>query len=158
MSDRYPVTPAGFETLKIQLHHFKTVERPAVILALEEARGHGDLSENAEYDAAKQKQGIIEARIAGLESKIALSEIIDPATIEEDRVVFGATVTVLDLDTEQEKTYQIVGDHEAELKTGRISIQSPMARVLIGRRVGEIVDFETLGGDRELKIIAFEYK
>jgi len=158
MSDRYPVTPPGFEILKVQLHHFKTVERPAVILAIEEARGHGDLSENAEYDAAKQKQGIIEARIAELERKIAHSEIIDPAKIDEDRVVFGATVTVLDLDTETARTYQIVGDHEADLKTGRISIQSPMARVLIGRKVGDLIDFEAPGGDRELEITGLEYK
>jgi transcription elongation factor GreA len=158
MSLRSPTTPAGYEAMKLLLHRMKAVDRPAVIKLIEEAREHGDLSENAEYDAAKDKQGILEARIVDLENKVATAQIIDPSTIEEDRIVFGATVTFVDLDTEVKKTYQIVGDHEANLKDGRISISAPLARVLIGRKVGDHIDFEAPGGDRELEVLALEYK
>ncbi|MDP8225712.1 MAG: transcription elongation factor GreA [Candidatus Lernaella stagnicola] len=158
MSQRYPVTPAGLETLKVQLHEMKTKQRPAVIKLIEEAREHGDISENAEYDAAKDKQGILEARIADIENRVADAQVIDPAQIDEDKVVFGATVTLMDLDTDQERMYQIVGDHEADLKKKRVSINSPIARALIGKKEGEIVEFETPGGLRELEIIKIEYK
>ena len=158
MGDSYPVTKEGYEALKATLHEMKTVERPKVIQAIAEARAHGDLSENAEYAAAKEKQAILESRIQDYENRVAISQVIDPASIREDRVVFGATVTVLDLDTEQEKTYKIVGDHEGDLKTGKISIQSPLARVMIGRRVGDVFDFQTANGLKELEITKLVYK
>ncbi|NLH50373.1 MAG: transcription elongation factor GreA [Myxococcales bacterium] len=158
MGDSYPVTKEGYEALKSTLHEMKTVERPKVIQAIAEARAHGDLSENAEYAAAKEKQAILESRIQDYENRVAISQVIDPATIREDRVVFGATVTVLDLDTEQEKTYKIVGDHEGDLKIGKISIQSPLARVMIGRRVGDVFDFQTANGLKELEITKLIYK
>ncbi len=158
MNASTPMTRASFEQLKVELQRLKAVERPKVIRAIEEARGHGDLSENAEYDAAKQKQGILEARIAQLEHKIASAQVIDPASIRDDKVAFGATVTVLNLDTDDERTYMIVGEDEADLKTGKISILSPMARALIGKREKDVVEFDAPGGRRELEIIKLVYK
>lgn len=158
MSESYPVTKEGYESLKTILRDMKVIERPKVIQAIAEARAHGDLSENAEYAAAKEKQAILESRIQDYENRVAISQVIDPATIREDKVVFGATVTFVDLDTEQEKTYKIVGDHEGDLKNGKISIQSPLARVMIGRRVGDIFDFQTANGLKELEITKLEFK
>ncbi len=158
MSDNHPMTPAGLESLRARLHRMLTVDRPEVITLIEEARAHGDLSENAEYDAAKNKQGILEARIADLKNRAATAQVIDPTTIQEDKVVFGATVTVMDLDNDYQRTYQIIGDHEADLKNGRISIASPLSRALIGKKEGEFVDFEAPGGNRELEILKIEYK
>jgi len=153
-----PMTKQSFEQLKVELQRLKGVERPKVVKAIEEARGHGDLSENAEYDAAKQKQGILEARIAQLEHKIASSQVIDPAAIQDTKITFGATVTVVNLDTEEKRTYMIVGEDEADLKTGKISILSPMARALIGKQVKDIVEFEAPGGRRELEILDLQYR
>jgi len=158
MSQTYPMTREGYESLASLLRELKGIERPKVSRMIEEARGHGDLSENAEYDAAKEKQAHLEGRIADIENKLANSQVIDPASIKEDRVVFGATVTVVDLDTEREKVYQIVGDHESDLKQGKISIQSPIARALIGKRANEFIEFETPGGLRELQLLKIEYK
>jgi transcription elongation factor GreA len=152
------MTKRSFEQLKVELQRLKAVERPKVIKAIEEARGHGDLSENAEYDAAKQKQGILEARIAQLEHKIASAQVIDPSTIQETKITFGATVTVINLDTEEERTYMIVGEDEADLKAGKISILSPMARALIGKQVKDIVEFDAPGGRRELEIMDIQYR
>ena len=158
MSDSFPVTKEGYENLVTALQHLKSVERPKVIVAIAEARAHGDLSENAEYDAAKEKQGMIEAKIADLEGKVAGALIIDPASITEDKIVFGATVTMHDLDTDRQRTYMIVGDSEADMKRNRISISSPMSRALIGRKAGEFIEFETANGTRELEILKIEYK
>ena len=152
------MTKEGFEKLKAQLQQLKGVERHKVSKAIEEARGHGDLSENAEYDSAKQKQGIMEARIAQLEHKIASAQVIDPAAIQDDKITFGATVTVLNVDTDEERTYMIVGEDEADLKTGKISVLSPLARALIGKKEKDLVEFEAPGGRRELEIIKFVYR
>lgn len=158
MNQTYPMTREGYESLAALLRELKGIERPKVSLMIEEARGHGDLSENAEYDAAKEKQAHLEGRIADIENKLANSQVIDPASLNEDKIVFGATVTVIDLDADREKVYQIVGDHESDLKKGKISIQSPIARALIGKRVDETVEFETPGGLRELQVKKIEYK
>jgi transcription elongation factor GreA len=158
MNDSSPVTKEGYEALRALLHELKTVERPKIIQAIAEARGHGDLSENAEYHAAKEKQGHLEARIRDIEHRIATAQIIDPAAIREDKVVFGATVTVLDLDSEQVKTYTIVGDTESNMKLGKIGVSSPIARGLIGRKVGEIADIETANGLKEFEVRKIEYK
>jgi len=158
MSESVPMTKGSYEKLKAQLQQMKTVERYKISKAIEEARGHGDLSENAEYDAAKDKQGILEARINILEDKLANAVVIDPATIDDDKVRFGATVTLVNVDTDEEKTYQIVGEDEADLKTNKISIKSPLARVLIGKGESDYVEFEAPGGRREFEIISVEYK
>lgn len=137
MADRVPMTVAGYEKLKDELRLLKTVERPKASQAIEVARAHGDLRENAEYAAAKERQGFVEGRIQEIESRLALSEVIDPKKLSGDRVVFGATVTVSDGD--DEKVYQIVGLDEADLKQGKISVTAPIARALIGKRVGDVV-------------------
>ncbi len=137
MADRVPMTVAGYEKLKDELRLLKTVERPKASQAIEVARAHGDLRENAEYAAAKERQGFVEGRIQEIESRLALAEIIDPKKLSGDRVVFGATVTVSDGD--DEKVYQIVGLDEADLKQGKISVTAPIARALIGKRVGDVV-------------------
>jgi transcription elongation factor GreA len=128
------------------------VERPQNVQDIEEARAHGDLSENAEYHAAKERQGYLDARLKELEAKISLAEVIDPNTLSGDRVLFGATVTLMDLDTEEESVYTIVGDDEADAKNGRISISSPLARALIGREVGDEIKFRAPGGLREYEL------
>jgi transcription elongation factor GreA len=134
------------------------VERPAVINAIAEARAHGDLSENAEYDAAKERQGFIESRIADVEAKLSNAQIIDPTLLDADgRCVFGATVELEDLDAGQTMTYQIVGDDEADLKQGKISISSPIARALIGKSAGDVVEVNTPGGTREYEILDVKY-
>ena len=152
MAEKYPMTPRGHERMKAQLKQLTDVDRPANARAIEVARGHGDLSENADYSAAKEEQGMIEARIREYSVKVALAEVIDPTTLSGDRVKFGATVTIADEDGE-EKTYTIVGDDEADLKLGRISISSPVARGLIGRSVGDSAVVQSPKGKREVEIV-----
>ena len=152
MADKFPMTPLGNDRMKAQLKQLIEVDRPANARAIEVARGHGDLSENADYSAAKEEQAMIEARIQQLNAKIALAEVIDPTTLSGERVMFGATVTIEDEDGE-EKTYTIVGDDEADLKLGRISISSPVARGLIGRSVGDTAILQTPKGRREVEIV-----
>ncbi len=150
---REPITSEGFARLKDELDHLKQVQRPAVIEAIAEARGHGDLSENAEYDAAKDRQGYIEGRIRELETKIATSEVIDISRLSGEKVTFGATVRLVDSENDAEVTYQIVGVDEADLNKGRISVRSPMARALIGRQPGDEVTLVAPGGTREFEIL-----
>ena len=152
------MTIAGAERLKVDLHRLRTTERPSVIQALAEARSHGDLSENADYDAAKERQGFIEGRIAEVESKLANAQVIDPASIDADgRVVFGATVDLEDATSGDTVTYQIVGDDEADIKKGKISISSPIARALIGRHAGDVAEVKAPGGVREYEIRDVKY-
>ncbi len=153
-----PLTVHGAQLLKDELHRLKHVERPAVINAISEARAQGDLSENAEYDAAKERQSFIEGRIAELEGKLSAAQIIDPKLLDaEGRVVFAATVTLEDLDSGDKVTYQIVGDDEADLKQSKISISSPIARALIGKYAGDEVEVQAPGGVRGYEIIAVNY-
>jgi transcription elongation factor GreA len=153
-----PLTVRGAEKLKAELQRLKSVERHAVILAISEARAQGDLSENAEYDAAKDKQGFIEGRILELESKLAAAQVIDPATLDADgRVVFGATVELEEEDSGTKVTYQIVGDDEADLKLGLISISSPIARSLIGKEAGDVAEYQAPGGTKSFEIVAVRY-
>jgi transcription elongation factor GreA len=144
--------------LRSELQQLKTVERPRVIQAIQEARSHGDLSENAEYDAAKERQGFIEGRIAELEAKLANAQVIDPAHIDGDgRCVFGATVELQDLDNEETVTYQIVGDDEADIKRGKISVSSPIARALIGKSSGDVAEVQAPGGIKSYEILDVRY-
>jgi transcription elongation factor GreA len=153
-----PLTIVGAERLKDELHRLKHVERPAVVVAIAEARAQGDLSENAEYDAAKEKQAFIEGRIQEIEGKLSAAQIIDPSLIDADgKVVFGATVELEDLDTSTTMTYQIVGDDEADIELKKISISSPIARALIRKEAGDVVKISTPGGDREVEIISVQY-
>ena len=157
-SARLPITRMGAIALKNELKRLKSVERPKVIEALAEARAHGDLSENADYDAAKERQGFIEGRISDIEAKLANAQIIDPAEIDlEDRVAFGATVDLEDGHTGDCVTYQIVGDDEADIKHGKISVSSPIARALIGKHVGDTAEVQAPGGVREYEILAVQY-
>jgi len=152
------LTVAGAEKLRAELHRLKTVDRPAAIAALAEARSHGDLAENAEYDAAKERQGFLEGRIARLEAKLAHAHIVDPASIDADgRVVFGATVDLEDLETGEEVRYQIVGNDEADIKHGKISIESPIARALIGKSTGDIAEVQAPAGVREYEVLEVRY-
>jgi transcription elongation factor GreA len=149
------MTVQGAERLKAELHRLKTVERPAVIQAIADARSHGDLSENADYDAAKERQGFVEGRIADLEGKLANAQVIDPSTLDADgRVVFGATVEIEDLDSGERSVYQIVGDDEADIRQGLVSVNSPIARALIGRAVGDEVEVVAPGGARSFEVLA----
>jgi transcription elongation factor GreA len=153
-----PVTVRGAEKLKAELQRLKTVERHAVIQAIAEARAQGDLSENAEYEAAKDKQGFIEGRILELESTLAAAQIIDPSKLEADgRVVFGSTVDLEDEDSGAKVTYQIVGDDEADLKQGLISISSPIARSLIGKEAGDVAEYDAPGGTKSFEIVEVRY-
>jgi transcription elongation factor GreA len=153
-----PITVNGAEKLKAELHRLKTVERPAVINAIAEARAQGDLSENAEYDAAKEKQGFIEGRIKEIESKLSNAQIIDPSSLDaEGRVVFGATVKLEDLESGSEVEYQIVGDDEADIKLGLISISSPIARALIGKYEGDLAVVLAPSGEREYEVLDVKY-
>ena len=155
----FPLTVKGAEKLRAELHKLKSVERPAVIQAIAEARSHGDLSENAEYDAAKEKQGFIEGRIADLEGKLSNAQLIDPTTLDAGgRVVFGATVELEDVDSGDTVTYQVVGDDEADIKQGQISVSSPIARALIGKYAGDTVDVQAPGGVRQYEILDVLYK
>ena len=156
--NKTPLTVAGAEKLRTELHRLKTVERPSVIAAIAEARSHGDLSENAEYEAAKDRQGFIEGRIMEVESKLANAQIIDPKLLDADgRCVFGATVELEDMDSGQIVTYQIVGDDEADIKDNKISISSPIARALIGKYAGDIAEVQAPGGLREYEVIDVRY-
>ena len=155
---KIPLTVAGAEKLKAELQQLKSVARPEVIAAIAEARSHGDLSENAEYEAAKDRQGFIEGRIAELESKLSHAQIIDPEEIHaEGKIVFGATVTVSDLETDEEATYQIVGDDEADIKIGKISVNSPIARAMIGKEEGDVAEVQAPSGVREYDILNVQY-
>ena len=153
-----PITLRGAEKLKEELHRLKTVDRPAVIQAIAEARAQGDLSENAEYDAAKDRQGFIEGRIQEIESKLSMSQIIDPSTLDAGgRVVFGATVELEDEASGESFTYQIVGEDEADLKLGLINISSPIARAMIGKEEGDVASVEAPGGVKKYEIIKVSY-
>ena len=153
-----PITKRGAELLKEELHRLKHVERPAVILSIAEARAQGDLSENAEYDAAKEKQGFIEGRIQELEGKLSAAQIIDPAALDvSGRIVFGATVDLEDLEDGTKLTYQIVGDDEADIASSKISISSPIARALISKEEGDVVVVQAPAGSREVEILAVRY-
>ena len=153
-----PLTVTGAEALRKELHELKSIERPAVIAAIAEARSHGDLSENAEYDAAKEKQGFIEGRIAELENKLSNAQIINPAQINADGAcVFGATVELEDLQSGEAVTYQIVGDDEANIKAGKISISSPISRALIGKHQGDVAEVQAPGGVREYEVLGVKY-
>lgn len=156
--DRIPMTAEGFTQLEEELKNLKSVERPAVIAAIAEAREHGDLSENAEYHAAREKQGFIEGRIKELEAVISVAEVIDPKELSGDVVRFGATILVVDENTDEETSYQIVGQHEASLEAGKISISSPLARGLIGKTLGDSVEVRTPGGTKTYEILQVEYK
>ena len=153
MSDRLPMTRAGYETLRERLARLKTTDRREVSREIEIARGHGDLRENADYDAAKNKQGMIEANIRDMEDKLARAEVIDVASLSGERVLFGATVLISDVKTEVEQTVQIVGEVEADTKAGRISVTSPLARALVGKNVGDTVKVQTPGGTKEYEIV-----
>jgi transcription elongation factor GreA len=156
---KIPITLRGAELLREELKRLKTVDRPSVVAAIAEARSHGDLSENAEYDAAKERQGFIEGRIADVEGKLGNAQIIDPAALDADgRVVFGATVDLEDMDSGQKVTYQIVGDDEADLKKSKISLNSPVARALIGKFAGDVAEVQTPGGRREYEILDVRYE
>jgi len=156
--NKVPLTVVGAEKLKEELHRLKTVDRPRVIQAIAEARAHGDLSENAEYHAAKEQQSFIEGRIAEVDSKLSNAQIIDPKTVNaEGRVVFGATVQLLDEDSGKEITYQIVGDDEANIAQGMVSISSPIARALIGKESGESVEVRVPDGTRHYEILDVRY-
>jgi transcription elongation factor GreA len=156
--NKVPLTLRGAELLKEELQRLKSVERPAVIEAIAEARSHGDLSENAEYDAAKERQGFVEGRIADLEGKISNAIIINPAELDADgRVVFGATVELMDLETEDKVTYQIVGDDEADIKLCKVSVNSPIARALIGKESGDVAEVVAPGGIREYEVLDVKY-
>jgi len=153
-----PITKRGAEKLKEELHRLKTVDRPWVINAIAEARAQGDLSENAEYDAAKDRQGFIEGRIAEIESKLAAAQIIDPVAVEAGgRVVFGATVELEEESSGEAVTYQIVGEDEADLKQGLVNISSPIARALIGKEEGDVAEVQAPGGTRRYEIVAVRY-
>lgn len=151
------MTSTGHEALETELKQLKSVDRQATIRMISEAREHGDLSENAEYHAAKERQSFIETRIMELEDLISRSQVIDPKTLSGNTVKFGATVLLVDEDTESESTYQIVGDHEADVKEGRIAISSPIARALIGKEAGDSVDVNTPGGGRSYEILKVQY-
>lgn len=154
-----PLTVQGAKRLETELQRLKTVERPEVINAIAEARAQGDLSENAEYDAARERQAFLEGRIRELEGTLSNAQIIDPADLETDgRVVFGATVRLLDLENDSEVTYQIVGDVESDIRSGRISVLSPVARALIGKTEGDVTEVTTPGGVREFEIIEVSYQ
>jgi len=156
---KVPMTVEGAERLKAELQRLKTVERPAVIQALSDARSQGDLSENADYDAAKERQGFIEGRISEVEAKLAHAQVIDPAAIEADgRVVFGSTVEIEDLESGNRNSYQIVGDDEADIKASKISVNSPIARALIGKTEGDTADVQAPGGMRSFEVVGVRYQ
>lgn len=155
-ADKMPMLAEGYERLQREVRHLKTVERPSIIDAIEEARGHGDLSENAEYHAAKERQGQVEAQIADIEDRISRAMVIDPTTLSGDKVVFGATVHLAD-ENGKKVVYQIVGETEADAKDGRISYNSPLGRALIGRSVGDEVEFQAPSGDRYFGIEKIEF-
>ena len=155
--EKIPMTRRGFDALDTELRQLKSVDRPAVIKAIAEAREHGDLSENAEYHAAREKQSFIEGRIKELEGLLGRAEVIDPTRLIGS-IKFGATVTLIDEDTDEEKTYQIVGETEADIENGLLNIRSPLARALIGKEPGDSVEVRTPGGDRGYEVISVDYR
>ena len=155
---KFPITLVGAELMRNELHKLKTVERPAVITAIAEARAHGDITENAEYEAARERQGFIEGRINELETKLANAQVIDPALLDDDdRVVFGSTVELLDTASNETVIYQIVGEDEADIKAGKISYSSPIAKGLIGKYSGDVAEVRTPGGVKEFEIVDVRY-
>ncbi|BAQ16835.1 transcription elongation factor GreA [Methyloceanibacter caenitepidi] len=156
--EKVPMTAEGYTSLEAEIKNLKTAERPRIIKLIAEARSHGDLSENAEYHAAKELQGITEARIADLEDKLSRADIIDVSKLKGDQVMFGATVTLIDEDTEDKVKYRIVGEIEGNVKEGKISITSPIARALLGKRKNDVVEVSTPGGGKSYEIVKVEYK
>ena len=156
--EKVPMTVEGFQMIEAELHRLKAEERPRIIQQISDAREHGDLSENAEYHAAKEQQGITEARVADLEDKLSRADIIDVSKLKGDQVMFGATVTLVDEDTDDKAKYRIVGEIEANVKQGRISITSPLARALLGKRKKDVVEVSTPGGGKSYKVLKVEYK
>jgi len=156
--DKVPMTLEGHAALEEELKHRKTVERPRIIQAIAEARAHGDLSENAEYHAAKESQGLNESRVSDLEDKLSRADVIDVSKLSGGRVIFGSTVKLVDEDTEEEVSYRIVGEYEADVKSGKISITSPIARALIGKSVGDVAEFRTPGGLKSYEILDLIFK
>ena len=155
--DKIPMTAEGYQALDAELKRLKSQERPSVIAAISEARQHGDLSENAEYHAAKERQAFIETRVAEIEDKIARAQIIDVSKLSGSQVKFGATVSVIDEDTEEKARYQIVGEHEADVRSGKVSIASPIARAMIGKEKGDVVEVNTPGGVKAYEIVKVEW-
>ena len=155
--EKVPMTGEGYQALDEELKRLKSVERPNVIAAIAEARSHGDLSENAEYHAAKERQGWIEGRIAVIEDQMARAQVIDVSKLSGSQIKFGATVSVVDEDTEEEARYQIVGEHEADVKQGKISVTSPLARGMIGKEVGDVVEINTPAGVKAYEILKLEW-
>ncbi|HUD62003.1 MAG TPA: transcription elongation factor GreA [Acetobacteraceae bacterium] len=154
---KFPMTGPGLQRLEDELRQLKAVERPSIIRQIAEARTHGDLSENAEYHAARERQSFIEGRIAELEEIVGSAEVIDPSTLSGEHVMFGAHVQLVDEETEKEATYQIVGVHEADIKVGRLSLSSPLAKALIGKKVGDTVSVPAPGGDRSYEILGIKF-
>jgi transcription elongation factor GreA len=155
--DRQPMTVAGKAKLESELKHLLQVERPSTIRAIEEARGHGDISENADYDAAKERQAFVEARIAEIQGKLATAEVVDPKELKSNTIIFGAIVELQDCETDEKMTYQIVGEDESDVKQGKISVFSPMARSLIGKRPGDIIELRSPKGEREFEVLKFSF-
>lgn len=155
--EKFPLTKQGYIALEEELKHLKGVDRPNIIAAIAEARSHGDLSENAEYSAAKEKQSFIEGRIQDLEAVLSRAQVIDVANTKSDVIRFGATVQVVDEDNDNEKTYQIVGDYEADIEKNKISLSSPLAKALIGKEVGDIAEYVAPGGKKSFEILEIKY-
>ena len=155
--EKVPMTPTGFRQLEEELRRLRTIERPAVVRAIAEARAHGDLSENAEYHAARDRQSFIEGRVGELEDKLARAEVIDPTSVSGDRVMFGARVVLVDEDTEEEATYRIVGQDESDVAQGLLSVSSPLARAMIGKRVSDQIEVDAPGGARYYEILRIDY-
>jgi transcription elongation factor GreA len=156
--DRQPMTKQGKVRLEEELRHLMQVERPSIIKAIEEARSNGDISENADYDAAKERQAFCEARIGDLQSKIANAEVVDIENLKSDRVIFGAHVVLADQETGDEVTYQIVGEEESDVQSGRISVFSPLARAVIGKKKGDLVEFKSPKGEKEYEVLNFYFR
>ncbi len=155
--DKVPMTPDGYRRMEEELRRLKTVERPAVVRAIAQAREHGDLSENAEYHAARERQSFIEGRMAELEDKVSRAEVIDPSQISGDKVMFSARVTVVDEESDEESCYRIVGQDESDIAQGRLSVASPLARAMIGKSVGDQIEVDAPGGARYYEIIKIDY-
>ena len=157
-SDRQPMTLAGKAKLETELKNLIQVERPAIIRAIEEARGHGDISENADYEVAKERQAFVEARIAEIQGRIVNAEVVDTAALKSNTIIFGAVVELQDCETEDKMSYQIVGEDESDVKNGKISIFSPLARSLIGKKTGDIIELRSPKGEREFEVLKFSFK
>ena len=157
-AERQPMTQEGKVKLEKELHQLIHVERPSIIKAIEEARSNGDLSENADYDVAKERQAFCEARISDLQAKIANAEVVDTARLRSDKIIFGACVKLLDIENDENKIFQIVGEEESDVNLGRISVFSPLARALIGKKKGDVIEFKSPKGEKEYEIIDFYFK